>query len=348
MLFSPHISGKRLSELCHHMAVGLSAGVDIRKVWQRETETASRRVRHDYERVLRRIKAGDSFAEAIRQTGGLFPSLFIEMVDVGERTGQIAEVLDKLSHHYKQRHELTRGFLVMLFWPLLQLGAGVMIIGLLIWILGAIGAKKMSGEPMDVLGLGLTGFWGMITFFSIVALFAVGVLVLVQATRRGVFWGPPLQRFVTRLPGIGKAIQTLGLARISWTLHLLLNVEMDMRKLVPLVLRSTGNDFYICHTDQMVADVAAGNPLYLAFANSLAFPPSFLDALAVAEESGQISRSMERLASQYEAEAESAMKIIAVISGVAIWICIGALLVYMIFRLFFVLYLGPIQEMLNA
>ena len=346
MLFSPHINGQRLSDLCHRLAVGLSAGVDVRRVWKRETESASWRIREQFARVQQGIDLGEPLADSIRLTGKLFPTLFVEMLEVGERTGQTAEVLDKLSNHYKQRHDLARGLLVMLAWPILQFTAAVGIVGLLIWILGALDAKHMDGRPMDVLGIGLRGFWGMIIFYSFFAALGFGVFLLVRATRRGALWGKPIQRFMTVLPGVGRAIQTICLARIAWTLHLLLNVEMDLRQLLPLVLRSTGNDFYIRCTDQMVADVAAGNPLHLAFANSLAFPPPFLDALAVAEESGQISRSMARLAEQYDAEAESAMKVLAMIVGVAIWAFVGALIVYMIFRLFLVLYIGPIQEML--
>ncbi len=72
---------------------------------------------------------------------------------------------------------------------------------------------------------------------------------------------------------------------------------MDLRRVVPLALRATGNDHYIQHTDQIVADVAAGHPLHLAFARSGAFPATFIDALAVAEESGQTVESMGRLSS---------------------------------------------------
>ena len=107
-----------------------------------------------------------------------------------------------------------------------------------------------------------------------------------------------------RLPGIGSSLEKIALSRLAWALHLTLNVEMDLRRVVPLVLRATGNDHYIRHTDQIVADVAAGHPLHVAFARSGAFPATFIDALAVAEESGQTVESMDRLSKRYEEEAE--------------------------------------------
>lgn len=347
MIFAPHITGKRLSDLCHRLATSLAAGVDLRKVWKRETENAPSRVRGQFRDVQRAIERGEPFAAALEKTGKLFPRLFVEMVDVGERTGQTSEVLAKLERHYRVRNELARNFLGMLAWPLFQLSAAVLVIGLLIWILGVIGAEDLNGKPVDVLGLGLVGTTGVMIYVTIVGLVVAAVAAVVMAARRGAFWMKPLQRFVTRLPGIGPAIQKICLAQVAWTLHLLLNVEMDLRHLIPLVLRSTGNDFYVQHTERMVADVGDGLPLHLAFANSLAFPPAFLDALAVAEESGQISESMARLAKQYEGEAESAMKWLSMVAGIGVWLLVAAMIVVMIFRLFTVFYLGPINDALE-
>lgn len=346
MLFSPQLAGKRLSDLCHRLATSLAAGIDLRKVWKRETENAPSRMRPAFRSVQQAIDRGEPFAEALRRTGKLFPPLFLEMVGVGERTGQTSEVLAKLERHYRVRHELTRTFLGMLAWPMFQLTAAVLIVGLLIWIFGVIGATDLDGKPIDILGLGLVGTPGLIAYLTIVGLAIGGVALLVTAARRGAFWMKPVQRFVTRLPGVGPAVQNVCLAQLSWALHLLLNVDMDLRHVVPLVLRATGNDFYIQHTDKMVKDVADGMPLHLAFANSLAFPPTFLDALAVAEESGQISESMARLTRQYEGEAETAMKWLSVAAGTVVWLLVAGLVILMIFRLF-MLYLGTINDALN-
>jgi type II secretory pathway component PulF len=146
-----------------------------------------------------------------------------------------------------------------------------------------------------------------------------------------------------RLPGIGAALQKIALARIAWALHLALNVAMDLRRVVPLVLRATGNDHYIRHTNQIVADIAAGSSLHVAFARSGAFPAEFIDALAVAEESGQMVESMDRLSKRYEEEAESAIKTLAAIFGFAVAAMVMGIIVLMIFRLAG-FYIGTIQE----
>jgi type II secretory pathway component PulF len=141
-------------------------------------------------------------------------------------------------------------------------------------------------------------------------------------------------------------LQKLALAQMAWALHLTMNVAMDLRRVVPLVLRATGNDYYIRHTEQVTSAVASGQPLAQALGRTGAFPAGFLDALAVGEESGEIVESMGRLADQYEEEAEAAVRTLALLAGVAVFAFVAAIIIFLIFRLFGS-YLGVINDALN-
>ncbi len=266
--------------------------------------------------------------------------LWRDMLGIGETTGQLPEVLHRLSDYYKFQHELGRTFLGLIAWPMIQLGAAIMIIGLLILVLGMIGGE------VDPLGWGLTGVRGVIIYFGIVATILSVIAAGVVAVRRGALWFAPMQRFVTSLYGIGTAVQKICLARVAWALHLMLNVEMDLRQLVPSAIRASGNAFYTQHTDRMVADIAAGRSMYETFLRTHAYPPMFLDALQVAEESGQISESMSRLATAYEQEARDALVTLATIASFAVWLSVVAIIVFMIFRLFY-FYLNAINDAAN-
>ena len=173
----------------------------------------------------------------------------------------------------------------------------------MIWILGIV-AKRNNGQPIDILGFGLIGNRGLVIYTNFIIAVGLASPDVVVAIRRGVFWITPLQHVVMHIPGLGGSLEKLALARLTWALHLTMNVDMDLRQVVPLVLRATGNDYYIQHTDQAVGIVATGHPLHEAFAATGAFPADFIDALEVAEESGAVVESMERLSKRYEDEAE--------------------------------------------
>ncbi len=303
----------------------------MRRTWQSECDRAPRRYAAAFHAVSDAVNAGNSLTEGLTEAG-IFPRLMVELVQVGEQSGQLTEVLKRLSEHYTRVVERKRRLLSFLAWPLLQLGLAAVVIGLVILVQGYI--TGLNNKPLDMLGWGLYGPKGLLIYANAVgALVIVGWLV-VRTLRRGVGWGRPVQRFFTGLPIVGDALQKIALARIAWALHLLLNVEIDLRRLIPLALRSTGNDYYQQHTAAMVADVASGKPLAEAFSKTGAFPRHFVDSLQVAEEGGQIVESMARLSKQYEEEADSALSALSIALAVLVWLAVAAVIITMIFRIF--------------
>lgn len=339
------LSNKALAELCHRLAVETDAGIDIRRTCQREADMAGGRTKQKFANISDAVNRGDSLASAFARTGSLFPPLFLEMTHVGEQTGTLGRVMHRLEAHYRRQVQAQRLFLGAIAWPLFELAAAVLIVGILIWVLGVV-AQRNNGQPIDILGFGLVGNRGLIIYINFVIVVGLCLAGVVIAIRRGALWIRPLQRAAMRLPVIGNALERIALARLAWALHLMLNVEMDLRRLVPLALRTTGNDYYIRHANKIVSDIARGDPLHIAFAGPRAFPADFIDALAVAEESGRLVESMERLSNRYEEEAELAIRTLAVAFGWLIGLGVMALIVLLIFRLAG-FYLGAINDAVN-
>ena len=345
MLPQPQLSSKALSELCHRLAVETDSGIDIRRTWQREADMARGRVKPYFESVRDAVARGDSLSISLARTGTLLPPLFLEMTHVGEQTGTLSRVLRRLETHYRHQVQAQRIFLGAIAWPMMELAFAIAVIGLLIWVLGIV-AQRNNGEPIDILGFGLIGTRGLIIYMNFIIAVGLCIAGVVVAIKRGKLWTRPLQHALFRIPIVGKALEQMALAKLAWALHLMLNVEMDLRRMVPLALRTTGSDYYIQHTNQIVGDIGRGNPLHLAFHRSGAFPAPFIDALTVAEESGSMVESMGRLSDRYQEEAQIALKTLSVAFGWFIGACVMALIVFLIFRLAG-FYLGTINDALK-
>lgn len=343
MLPEPRLSNSALTELCHRLAVETDSGIDIRRTWQREAEMARGRVKPYFEQVRDSVAHGESLTKSLYRTGSLLPPLFLEMAHVGEQTGTLGRVMKRLENHYRRQVQAQRLFLGAIAWPMIELVLAIFVIGLLIWVLGVVAARN-NGKPIDILGFGLVGTKGLIIYVNFIIAITLCIAGVVFAIKRGKLWTRPLQRGLMRIPVVGSALEKIALSRLSWALHLMLNVEMDLRRLVPLALRTTGSDHYVQHTDQIVADIGRGDPIHLAFSRTHAFPTEFVDALTVAEESGRVVESMERLSNRYEEEAEAAIKTLAIALGWFIGVCVMGIIVFLIFRLFG-FYVGTIKEL---
>jgi type IV pilus assembly protein PilC len=344
-MLQPQLSNKALTELCHRLAVETESGIDIRRTWKRETESARGRFQPYFAGVRDALARGDSLSVALSRTGTVFPPLFLEMTHVGEQSGTLGKVFHRLEAHYRRQVQAQRIFLGAIAWPMIELTFAIVVIGILIWVLGII-ASRNHGQAIDILGFGLVGNRGLLIYTMFIIAVGLCIFGLVVAVKRGKLWTRPLQHALIRLPAVGGAIERIVLARIAWALHLTLNSAMDLRHVVPLVLRTTGNDYYIRHTDKIVKDVTAGDPLHMAFSRSGAFPTDFIDALTVAEESGRTVESMERLSNRYEEEAEVAVKTLATVFGFFVAAIVMGIIVLLIFRLAG-FYFGTINDALK-
>ncbi|MEX2187948.1 MAG: type II secretion system F family protein [Pirellulales bacterium] len=343
MLFSPRISIRTLAALCRRLAIASTAGIDVRTVWRRECEQASGPLREEAQRIYDTVSAGGSIGEAIADRA-YFPKLFRQLVGVGESTGSAAEVYKRLAEHYEYQVSLRRSFLASLTWPMIQLAAAVAIVGGLIWAMGFIASMYPGRKAIDPLGIGLVGTSGLIIYLCVVGAIVFAITIAIRSAVRGAAWTRPWQRAALYVPVVGRCLKTIALARLAWTLQLTMNSAMDVRQALRLALEYSGNDHFARHADTVTTSISAGNEINEALRSTGAFPNDFLDAVVVAEQSGALVESLERLSRQYEEQAQSAASVLATVAGFLIWAMVAAIIVTVIFRLALVMYFRPLMD----
>lgn len=344
MIGQPRIGKKPLGTLCRKMATSLAAGVDARTVLAREAKSAHGSARSRMAQINANVQRGGSFCDAVDQTGKYYPDFFREMVRVGEESGHLAEVLRQLAEHYEHQVQLRRVLLSSLAWPMLELLLASGVIGIVIFLMGAI--PQLANNNIDILGFGLTGTEGLVKYLALLAACGFVFFLFYRATTRGVLWVAPIQRLLMRIPTLGGALETFAMARLSWAMHVTLNSGMDLRKALKLSLNSTHNVLYTQHVNRILAAIQSGDEIHEALGETGAFPIHFIEAVQVGEESGQLVESLANLSSQYQNEARSAMNTLTVLLGVAVTGMIAAMIIFMIFRVFS-FYTGVLDDALK-
>jgi type II secretory pathway component PulF len=334
---SPRIRTGTLIHFCQRVGNAIRAGIDARRLWETEARYGSRTHRHYVDVVRQHVVGGDTVADGMRACGGYFPPLVCEMVEVGERTGKLDQVFLKLGEHYQHQQALTRSFLIGIAWPSLQLLMGIFVIGLLIAVLGALGSE------MDVLGIGLVGVSGMITFWALCAAVLGGILLAVVAVMRG-WLGPAPMMVAMRIPMLGTALASLALSRLTWSLAMAFDAGIDARRSVELAIRASQNPYYRSRESVVSTAVVRNRQFHEAFAEAGVYPDDFLQMLETAEIAGTTSESMQMLCREYEERARNALRWLTWLTGIVIWLGIGSLLVVMIFRLAWVVYFKQLYD----
>lgn len=335
-MFSPQIPLPQLVQLCRRLALSYSTGIDAKRTWQRESESGSGALRTNAASVAQEVSRGQSLAEALKSTGAYFPSLFRELVEIGEHTGRLSEVFERLADYYTFVQDLRRTMIRAMIYPALQLLAAIAIIGLLILILGLIPqAEGKDAFKFDPTGFGLLGVSGFIKYLGFLAVLAGAIAFLVFSVQRGWLHIHPIMGFVMRIPALGKFLENMALARLSWALGLGFDTGLDAKRMVRLAMRSSGNPFYSSRSPQVETSIARHGEFHEAFKQAGVFPAEFIDVLRTGEVSGSIGTAMTRMTHEYESRARLLGHSLTIVFGFVVGGLVAAIIIYFIFQLAF-------------
>ncbi|MEX2174418.1 MAG: type II secretion system F family protein [Pirellulaceae bacterium] len=333
------ISTRSLINLSHRVGTALRSGVDTRKVWELETRHASGPLKSQLDAIRRRVSAGDPVADAMRSANGYFPPMFVQMVEVGEATGKLDEVLLRLAEHYEHQQQMRRTFWLGIAWPLFELVFAVLVIGGLIFILG------MLNTGQTILGIPMGTSTALLWFLGC-GLIAGTIALTAHALARG-WLGPQPVLLAMKIPVLGKSLESLALSRLTWSLAISLDSGMDASRAVKMSIRAAQNPYYESALPRVAGGIRANQEFHESFRAAGVFPADFLDSLEAAELAGATTESLLRLAKEYENRARTAIRVLTGIATVGVMLLVFGVIIAAIFTLFFELYMKPINEALE-
>ncbi len=121
-----------ISRFSQTLSTLLTSGVTILDALSITAKTAGNKVLElGILRTLERISGGQTIAEPLKETG-VFPPMVIHMIAVGEKTGDLAEMLKKISEFYQEEVDAAIEALTSIIEPIMIIVMGIVIGGILI------------------------------------------------------------------------------------------------------------------------------------------------------------------------------------------------------------------------
>ena len=338
---------KPLAHICRSLSTMLDAGVGIRKAFKlAANKTSNPLATESLKAVVKSISQGNDIASSLRAQDQRFPDLFVDLVDVAEQTGSMPEVFRRLSDHYENTVRMRKDFYQQISWPVIQFIAAVFVIAFLILILGWIGESNAGGPTNDILGWGLLGTRGAITWLGMV-FGTLGIIYLAYRVAQSSLAGQKfLDPVLLGIPVVGTCIRNFAIARFSWAFAITQQSGMSIRPSLEASLRATANGAYINQGPPIWNSLRAGDNFSEAIGKSGIFPPDFVHMVDVAETSGTIPETLDRLSPQFEEEARRSLQKLVGALGWLVWGMVAMFIVYVIFSVFLT-YIGMINSTLN-
>lgn len=299
----------------YQLAIMLRSGVNILDALETLKRSASEHPSLELAlgQVVKDIQSGHTFSKSLTRFPRLFPRMLVELTRAGEETGRLAEVLTQATDWLSKQSELKRKLIGALSYPMAVAGVAA-VVNLLVLNFSLPQMEEMLSS-LDVETPLLTkivfGFGHLvanpITLCIVAVLLAVGWKVRYQIAteRRMLLWF----KTVHQIPVVGKLVKSTALARIASTLHICIDVNLNLLKAMHLSLSACGNPAYTAVLPNILNSIRDGESLATAFSYYPdLFPTSFCQSFEVGEESGQLPTSLISLGQLLEVEVDMRVK----------------------------------------
>ncbi len=243
------------------------------------------------------IRKGRSFHDALKETGA-FPPFYLSMVEVGEATGTLASVLDRLATA-REREQKVRGKVVSaLVYPLMLV---VLSVGVVIFLMVSVvpGIKDMiasSGAPVpETAKMVLNASdWLIANGIQLAIVLALAVLALAALwTRTGL---PGLLReLALRMPMLGKLLMKSEVAQFCRLLGTLSAAGMNLPASLKLIASTGPNRRILAVAQEMEVALRRGEDFVTPLERSGVLQPLLARMIKVGAETGNLTPSLLRV-----------------------------------------------------
>ena len=288
-----------LEALLDLVASGLSAGESLRLLSQRTREPKLRALCSG---LWGRIGEGATLSRAMGEFPKVFDAQTINLIQAGEATGGLEEVLGRIITNLVEQKELRSQFTTALLYPALLVTVAFAVVLFLLFFMipqmqtlfSALGGNLPPATRLLV---------GMADFALRYGVLVIGFLVFVviafwrwRKTKQGRY---TTDGWLLRLPVTKNFVTSQTVLSISQTLSVLLENGITTTEALKITERQITNSVHQAAFNEASGHVMEGEALSGALMRTECFPPLVLDQLAIGENTGSLVPSLKKIAVSY-------------------------------------------------
>lgn len=201
------VSPRRLGEVFSHLATLLENGVTLPKaILTIANESTMRWGRTLLMSLHAAIERGDSFSKALSNQEGVFDEILIQQIRIGERSGNVPQVLRRISDKLETDNDLRGRIMKKLSYPVIVTFAGTGVCAFMILFILPVFEetyrKSKIPLPLPTQILVNTGHFAT-SYGWIILLAIVGVSIAIRQIRQNQALAIAMDRKLLRLPLVG-------------------------------------------------------------------------------------------------------------------------------------------------
>jgi len=290
----------------------LIAGLPILKVLEiLEHQTQNPKLKKTIATISSDIREGAALNEAFRKHPSIFPPLYVSMIEAGESSGTLSDILERVVYLLEHEHKVRSDVKSALQYPMMVLITLVIAFFVLLTFVipRFVSIFTKVGLELPLPTLICLYLYRLISEYWYLLLGGLFVAVVVLRywfrTEHGRY---VRDRFILRIPLIGTLLVKATMSRFASIFSILQASGVTVLNALDILVGTIGNAAISREFSGLKDQIQEGKGISGPLRSSRYFPPMVVDMIAIGEESGQLEEMLRGVAMHYDDEVEYAVK----------------------------------------
>lgn len=338
---------RTLIEFSSNLSIMLRAGIPITEALRELTEQERDSFfKEKLRAITSNIELGSTFSESLEQHRTLFPSVFLNLIKVGEETGRLDQSLKDISEHLKRMEELNQAIKRAMIYPVFAL---IATLGAMFFWLVYVLPKIMQVFKDLKITLPLTTRILMVAsdlarqFWFILPLGLTGIYLIWRLFRLREGTRNIIDRIVLRLPIVKLIVYNKLLAIFSEQFRILTVAGITIDRTFEMLHQVMDSIPFRRAIMRIKEQVIAGGSIADAISREEIFPPLLSRMIRVGETTGNMDEQLKFLSDFYLQRLDDISQRLSKLIEPVVIAIIGIMFAFIIVGL-----IGPIYEIIST
>lgn len=292
-----------LTQLSTYIKSGIPLTEAVKILSQQDKKKKYKKV---YSSLNYELTMGESFSEALKKQGNVFPGLLINMIKAAEMTGSLHDTLDEMAEYYDEQRQTKDALVSAITYPLIILiFAVIAVILLLVFIIPKfVGIYESMNVELNGITLMVLGAskWLQANYIWLI-LFVIAIVIFYNLLYKNVKAFKTTMQFIyMHIPIIGEMIIYSEMTLFAKTFAVLNKNNVLLTDSIDLLSKLTNNEIYKLIMYDTISNLLRGDKISLSFKDNWAVPEVAYYMITTGESTGQISEMLEKVSEFYHAE----------------------------------------------
>ncbi|MDJ0793443.1 MAG: type II secretion system F family protein [Woeseiaceae bacterium] len=342
------VSRKDLIGFCFHMEQMTRAGLPMLEALadlRDSVDNAS--FQEVIGNLIAAVEVGNTMSQAMAEYPDVFDDVFVNLIAVGEESGELPDVMLKLTESLKWQDELMAKAKTVITYPAF---VGVVVLGVMLFMMLYVVPQmvdfiKEMGQTLPIHTRALIAFSSFLTshwWWAVPLPFVVGMLIKIQADRSDSF------RFTVdgwklRMWYVGPIFSKVVLSRFASYFALCYSAGLDVLNSLRIAEDIVGNAVVRKGVQDMSSHIADGKSLSQSIDATGMFPPLVVRMVRMGESTGLLDNALHNVSYFYDREVTESIDRLKAMIEPAMTVVLGGIMGWIMLSV-----LGPIYETISS